>query len=241
MPKVKTLNEIAHLKESRFGRPEPRHGLMLLHWFANNCLSFHQYNMIAECDPESGEFGFHIFENRYERNGEKLLPEVYFPIQYYVVGNLAYAEADDLPYDVREYYTGLQDNSNMDRIIVSLDDEFFHKVYVTEHDGRRDYNPNATYCISKGLLKTIRSLELDDFLRRSGYRGDIHQCFLMQYEPRTAAYVTHVTPQVSPPRSQDYSIQIEPTPQSESDDDNEPTIRNRYKHTSRRCCECTIL
>uniref|UniRef100_A0A3B4DJQ5 Uncharacterized protein n=1 Tax=Pygocentrus nattereri TaxID=42514 RepID=A0A3B4DJQ5_PYGNA len=159
MLKMKTLNELTHLKESRFGRPEPRHGLKLLYWFAKDCVSLNQYGMFPKCDPENGDFGFHPFENRYDKNGFQLLPDL--DTSYYVVGNLNSAGADELPDYVSEDYTGLMDDSNMDRIIVSLDDDdMFDRVYVTEHDNRIHYNPNATYRISKGLLQIVSTLDL---------------------------------------------------------------------------------
>ncbi|KAI4905808.1 hypothetical protein NFI96_002379 [Prochilodus magdalenae] len=235
MPKIKTLNELAHLEVTRFGRPYPRHGLKLLYWFAQDCVSFSQYIMLSECDPESGDFGFHLFENRYDRNGVKLLPDVDIP--YYVVGNLNSPGADELPSYVCEDYTGHLDNSNMDRVIVSLDNEMFDRVYVTEHDDRSNYNPDATYRISKGLLKAIRNLTLEGFLMQTGYRGRsdyIFQGVVINLNPNV------VTPAVRPPRNWDYRIEIpEPEPVTDSND----WVTTGYSSGTERstCCPCTIL
>ncbi|XP_036438902.1 uncharacterized protein LOC118816569 [Colossoma macropomum] len=241
MPKMKTLNELAHLKESRFGRPEPRHGLKLLYWFANDCLSLNHYGMFSECDPTSRDFGFHPFENRYDSNGVKLLPDV--DSSYYVVGNLNSAGADELPDYVREDYTGLMDDSNMDRIIVSLDDDMFDRVYVTEHDSRIHYNPNATYRISKGLLQIISDLELEDFLRKTGYWGPsdyIFQGVLISYDPQPVnTNVASVTPKVNPPKNQDCRIEIDSAFGSECYFNDWTTTG--YSSRRRKCCECTIL
>ncbi|XP_052389433.1 uncharacterized protein LOC127935310 [Carassius gibelio] len=173
---VETLNEEVHLRDSGFGRPWPRHGLRLLYWFANECISFdEENNMLSECDPAEGDFGFHYFENRSDQNGKKLLNETDFP--YYVVGNLnvkKYPGSEDLPdYVSADKYTDEHD-SNTDRIIVSLDEEWwgakrFHQVYVTQHQDRSNYDPDATHRISRGLLKIIRSMSLEDFLKKMAY------------------------------------------------------------------------
>lgn len=177
---VGTLNELVQLRDSGFGRPQPRHGLRLLYWFANECVSFDEdNNMLSECDPVNGEFGFHHFNNRCY--GKKFLDEEDFP--YYVVGNLnfeKYPEAEDLPdYVLEDRYTD-EHNSNTDRIIISLDQDWFHEVYVTQHlDRSNNYDPDATHRISRGLLKIIRSMSLEDFLMKMGYHSYI------QYVPPT--------------------------------------------------------
>lgn len=215
MHKVETLNEITHLAQSRFGRPRPRHGLKLLYWFANDCVAPDQSTL--QCDPENRDFGFHSFGNRHYRNAVKLLPDVNFP--YYVVGNLNSPGANELPDYVREDYTGLQDGSNTDRIIVSIvDDEWVDKVYVTEHDDQKNYNAQATYRISKGLLKFIRNLELQSFLEQTGYIQNII------YQLPMIALHSEI---------QDY-YPDEQLIKSTADNDFESGRRNR-------CCECTIL
>uniref|UniRef100_A0A672KI07 Uncharacterized protein n=1 Tax=Sinocyclocheilus grahami TaxID=75366 RepID=A0A672KI07_SINGR len=160
---VGTLNELSQLRDNRFGRPRPRHGLKLLYWFANECISFDEdNNMLSECDPAEGDFGFHHFNNRCY--GNKLLDEEDFP--YYVVGNLNSPGAEELPdYVSEDEYTDEHD-SNTDRIIVSLDEEWFHEVYVTQHPARsNNYDPQATYRISRGLLMIIRRMSSQIFKR----------------------------------------------------------------------------
>lgn len=165
---MKTLEKLEQLEQTRFGRPWPRHGLKLLYWFVNDCLSLGQNNVLQlSCYPNNGDFGFHIFENRYEVNGDKLLPDVKFT--YYVVGNLSYPNAFKLPPYVREDYTGHQDNSNMDRIIVSIDVKWLHAVYVTQHKDRSRFSQHATYRISKRLIMIIRGLTLEQFLLKTVY------------------------------------------------------------------------
>ncbi|ROL54837.1 hypothetical protein DPX16_23289 [Anabarilius grahami] len=178
-----TLNELAHLGDSGFGQPWPRHGLKLLYWFANDCVSFGNDNvMISECDPADGDFGFHLFENRYDENGDQLLPDIDYP--YYVVGNLNSPGAEELPEYVSKYNSPDLHNSNTDRIIVSLyDEEWFHRVYVTQHHDRSNYDPNATYPISRGLLMIIRRMSLEDFLEEMDYCTSILP--VINYSPQT--------------------------------------------------------
>ncbi|RXN38764.1 hypothetical protein ROHU_000822 [Labeo rohita] len=164
---LETLNKLAQLRDTRFGRPRPRHGLKLLCWFASECVSFENNDMLSQCDPAEGDFGFHYFENRYDQYGNKLLPDINFP--YFVVGNLNSPGAEELPdYVSEDKYTD-EHNSNTDRIIVSVDEEWFDRVYVTQHHDRSNYDPNATYRISKGLLTLIRRMSLNEFLVEMGY------------------------------------------------------------------------
>ncbi|XP_058613472.1 uncharacterized protein LOC131528379 [Onychostoma macrolepis] len=164
---VETLNELAQLRNTRFGRPWPRHGLKLLYWFANECISFENNNMLSECDPAEGDFGFHYFENRHNQYGNKLLPETNF--HYYVIGNLNSPGAEELPNYVSEDDNTDEHDSNTDRIIVSLDEDWFDQVYVTQHNNRSNYDPHATYRISRGLLMIIRRMSLEDLLQEMGY------------------------------------------------------------------------
>ncbi|XP_017564822.1 uncharacterized protein LOC108434307 [Pygocentrus nattereri] len=168
MPSLDTLNEMTHLRSSGFGQPWPRHGLKLLYWFATECVSFDEnYEMISSCNPEEGHYGFHHFWNRPDRDGVQLLPDVDF--NYYEVGNLHSPGAHQLPHYVTEVKTH-QQGSNTDRIIVSRDDVWFDKVYITTHRDESNFDIDSTYRISKGLLMIISRLTLEGFLDEMGYR-----------------------------------------------------------------------
>lgn len=216
---METLNELAQLRNSRFGQPWPRHGLKLLYWFSNDCVSLGNDNvMISECDPANGDFGFHLFENRYDDNGTKLLPDIDFP--YYVVGNLNSPGAEELRECISDEHS-YQYNINTDRIIVSLyDEEWFHRVYVTQHHDRSNYDPNATYRISRGLLMIIRRMSLEDFLEKMGYYTYI--------QPFLPTPVINYRPQNTSTVSPEFTAV---TPQSSDSDDSEPpeTQRNYTK------------
>ncbi|KAI5107662.1 uncharacterized protein LOC124395799 [Silurus meridionalis] len=188
MTKPQTLNELGDLKEVGFGKPSPRHGLKLLHWFANNCLYFDNNNQMCwRYNPQKGHFGLKFFGNK-----TGLLP--YSNLKYYEMGNLR--EAEDLPDYVRDDYIQNRNDcdSNKDRIIVSVNDKWLDRVYVTQHnDGKNDFNKNATYFISKGLIMNITNRSLEDFLSKTGYlteqeipvQNNEHTTVDMDYEQNT--------------------------------------------------------
>ncbi|XP_058650185.1 uncharacterized protein LOC131551323 [Onychostoma macrolepis] len=163
---VRTLNNLSDLKQTRFGQPPPRHGLNLLWWFAHYCVQTDSnVRMTAKCNPANGAFGFHRFYNR-----DRLLP--YTDLPYYEVGNLH--NAGSLPDYVTENYTGYSDNSNKDRIIVSFDSRLnkFEKIYVTQHSDQVHFDQNHTYCVSIDLLKDIKELSREEFIRGRTNRSE---------------------------------------------------------------------
>ncbi|KAI5087849.1 hypothetical protein C0J45_22338 [Silurus meridionalis] len=167
MPRVKELSHTDQLKQVGFGRPSPRHGLHLLHWFCTKCLYVNRNDeMVSLCDPDNEDFGFHLFENRFDQNFGQLLPNINFP--YYVVGNLNRDGAEQLPEYVQEAYTGDYDDSNKDRIIVSFKHGCFDKVYVTEHGDEWNYDPDKTYRINIKVIKYISRKKSTIFLSEMG-------------------------------------------------------------------------
>ncbi|XP_045073596.1 uncharacterized protein LOC121558525 [Coregonus clupeaformis] len=170
---METLNEIDHLQSSGFGRPRPRHGLQLLHWFTHDYVKFNKNGeMVTVCNPTNAAFGFHrFFDNIEEHDGQcnQLLPDQGLP--YYEVGNLNAPGSENLPRYVRKNRTGHNDDSNIDRIIISLQSDLvLDRIYVTQHDHHRGaFDPERTYRISKGLVSIIRNLELDELLEQTGY------------------------------------------------------------------------
>ncbi len=158
MAQPRTLNELAHLRETGFGQPYPRHGLSLLCWFAQKCVEIDDDgNMIALCDPEHRDFGFRPFHN-----SEGILPDI--DLQYYEMGNLHHR--GKMPDYVTKYYDSDVRESNADRIVVSVnsDDKWFERIYVTHHLGQGRFDENATFRISQGLIKIIQNREWSDFI-----------------------------------------------------------------------------
>ncbi|KAK7161226.1 hypothetical protein R3I94_004036 [Phoxinus phoxinus] len=187
--KMKTMPEriktISDLNECGFGQPWPRHGLKLLYWFAKNCIWVNDDgDMFLACDPAKGVFGFHLFENRYTKRKEKLLPDVNF--HYYLLGNLNSPGADMLPDYIKKHNTSWHDVSNADRIIVTDHGHMmkFGKIYLTTHNNQSNYDPYATFHISRSLLKIIQSYQdLEEFLQRLGYQDETsHQPALPAYQ-----------------------------------------------------------
>lgn len=217
------LNELTQLKHSGFGRPRPRHGLKLLYWFAHECISFeNNYEMHTECDFTKGDFGFHRFKNRYDENGDKLLPDINIP--YYVVGNLNSPGADQLPSYVSEDYYSNRDDSNTDRIIVSVDDdEWIERVYVTQHMDSSNYDPYATFQISRCLLIIIRCMNLEDFLWKTGYSTWCVIPFIYHRPATPTSNVAVISPASPPPEQQEadeepQEADQEPPPTAETND-----------------------
>ncbi|KAK2815553.1 hypothetical protein Q5P01_026020 [Channa striata] len=187
------LITLEHLRNSEYGRPFPRHGLQLLFWFANECVTCKTrrfvviMKLVPACQPERGSYGFHWFGN-----AEELLPVLTRPrrsnnnrqAMYFEVGNLnteSYPTSANLPTYVRENY-GLDGNHsayNIDRIIISYQvrTRVLETVYITEHDGAFSgrFSPNRTYEISSELIQALQNplLDLSTLLTQMDYYRNI--------------------------------------------------------------------
>ncbi|XP_055761475.1 uncharacterized protein LOC129838500 [Salvelinus fontinalis] len=223
MANIKTLNEIGHLNSSGFGRPWPRHGLYLLHWFSHNYVIFdNNGDLRAQYNPQEELFGFHHFDNRLECDGNRyqLLPNQNIP--YYEVGNLNKPGAGDLPLYVRQNYKKHHDDNNMDRIIISLHpDLVLDKVYVTQHKDVRTFDRQNTYRISRGLVRLIRNLELEELLKQAGYHRTIMFVKAVKRQETPArSHTTVCQPAVSQPDwvniKRPSAVSPRPTPSRES-------------------------
>ncbi|XP_076001466.1 uncharacterized protein LOC142994604 [Genypterus blacodes] len=181
------LITLEHLMNSGFGRPFPRHGLQLLFWFANSCVSCEVNNfvivmkLVSDCQPEQGSYGFHPFGNIEEllpvltRSKTRKRKKVYFE-----VGNLnaeTYPGSANLPSYVRENYEsdGYHSDYNTDRIIISYQvrTKEVETVYITEHDTAvlGMFSPDRTHEISPELIQALQSPQLDltTFLIKMAY------------------------------------------------------------------------
>lgn len=157
---MKMISNIDELRGSGFGRPRPRHGLRLLHWFSHKYINMDIYSRMTlqQDHPQSGAFGFCSFHNK-----ERILPMQNLP--YYEVGNLHGSGSYKLPLYVRQNDTHQSDESNKDRIIIRLNGRSIEKVYVTEHKDLRNFNPAKTYEVSQRLIEQIRRMKLEQFLQ----------------------------------------------------------------------------
>ncbi|XP_059423073.1 uncharacterized protein si:ch211-198c19.1 [Carassius carassius] len=147
---IQTLNTEEELKETGFGYPPPRHGLALIKWYVKTCID---NNMVALCNPVTGQFGFHEFHN-----SGFLLPPLKdkSTYMYFTIGNLHYPHSEDLPYEVRKYYDPHNKMSNMDRVIVKLNrnKNKIEEIYISEH-----YTPQRTFQLGASLISDLRQLQ----------------------------------------------------------------------------------
>ncbi|KAL1281788.1 hypothetical protein QQF64_000591 [Cirrhinus molitorella] len=160
MPRLRTLKKLARLRDTEFGQGYPRHGLILLWWFADECIEFDDDgNMIPLYDPKRRNFGFHPFHN-----SEGILPDTGLP--YYEIGNLHHP--GKMPHYVTKNYDSDVRESNADRIVVSVgsdcDGKWLDRIYVTHHLGQGCFDVNSTFHISKGLIEIIQNMEWSDFI-----------------------------------------------------------------------------
>lgn len=197
---VETLNTLIQLRDSSFGRPKPRHGLHLLYWFAKDFINF---QMVPSENPANGCYGFHPFHNRIEDNDNSpLLPHQF--LTYYEVGNLNMTKASQLPYYVRQQYTHRPDDSNTNRLIISVNSNgYIHRVYVTKHSDHTRFSSSGTYRISQGLISSIKGLRLDEFLDQMNYQNTYlqHSSFHRDEAHSQPTYRHTYTPSYTP----DYS------------------------------------
>lgn len=181
---ITTLNELSQLGSSDFNQPDPRHGLRLLYWFAQ------EQNQL---NPTSGAYGFRRFYNRiYD---EQLLPNQNLP--YYEVGNLNALGADKLPNYVRPHNHHFYNDYNKDRIIVGLNGGWIDRVYVTEHEDQTEFDSSRTYRVSQGLLDQIRWMDKEQFLKQMEQQRKLrftnqnrftNYSFQQSYTPRLQSY-----------------------------------------------------
>lgn len=162
----KARNDLAQLKESGFGWPEPRHGLKQLHWTAKQ-LWEHNFHIFFR--PECEDYGFHKFHNEPNRDGYILLPTEN-GLTYFTGGSLKRTSGKRLPHYVVNKYTRRCDDSNMDRVILGVDENSdVCEVYISEH-----YDHDATAPVSWELLAHISLLTVDEFLSETGYYEDVN-------------------------------------------------------------------
>ncbi|XP_066517686.1 uncharacterized protein [Hoplias malabaricus] len=178
MVNIETLNELSQLSRSGFGQPPPRHGLNLLYWFAHEFVDIDTFGrLVPKVSPKNGAYGFHRFHN-FQDDDEYTLPNQ--KLLYYEVGNLNASGADKLPFYVRKDFTNFADDSNKDRIMVRLKDDYLDRVYISEHSDPSRFG--RTCRITQGLIANIKRLEREEFLRqvKSSYQFH-HQAYINSY------------------------------------------------------------
>ncbi|XP_071217281.1 uncharacterized protein [Salvelinus alpinus] len=162
----RTLISIKDLKGIEFGHTSPRHGLMLLHWLANNIFNDNNCNMRLNFNPTRGDYGFHFYGNS-PPSLPILLPESGI---YYSLGNMnCIGSMMALPdYVTQRFYNSRGPESNRDRVILRVREEesnqfIVDEVYVTQHyplngNTGTGYDPDNTHLVSFNLLTQIQRL-----------------------------------------------------------------------------------
>nr|XP_046177200.1 uncharacterized protein LOC124009430 [Oncorhynchus gorbuscha] len=164
-----TLSSIKDLRGIEFGHTFPRHGLMLLHWLANNIHIDNNGNMRLNFNPTRGDYGFHFYGNR-PASLPFLLPE---SGSYYSLGNMNSNGLRALPdYVTQRFYSSRRPEKNRDRVILRVREDgsnqfIVDEVYVTQHYQRNEnrgsgYDPDNTYRVNVSLLRQIQSLQTID-------------------------------------------------------------------------------
>uniref|UniRef100_A0A3B1IY01 Uncharacterized protein n=1 Tax=Astyanax mexicanus TaxID=7994 RepID=A0A3B1IY01_ASTMX len=165
---INNLNNIRDLKNTQFGRQYPRHGLLLLHWFANNIEIDNNNNIqCVNFNPAQGDYGFHFYGN-YELNQNRgALPRCPDDSAYYAFGNLGSQSSENLPHYVTQDYDNEERNPlrNIDRLVIRVprnNPQRVEQVYVTQHYRDRTqgsgYDPENTYRVSTSLLQQMQNL-----------------------------------------------------------------------------------
>eukprot|EP00063_Salmo_salar_P048954 XP_014023789.1 PREDICTED: uncharacterized protein LOC106583755 [Salmo salar] len=166
-----TLISINDLRGIEFGHTSPRHGLMLLHWLANNIHTDNNGNMRLNFNPTRGDYGFHFYGNADRPRPLPCLPSE--SGSYYSLGNIDrnynYNGATALPdYVTQSFYNSWIPERNRDRVIIRVREEgsnqfIVDEVYITQHYPPNEnrgsaYDPDNTYPVSFSLLTQIQVL-----------------------------------------------------------------------------------
>ncbi|XP_071015454.1 uncharacterized protein [Oncorhynchus clarkii lewisi] len=167
-----TLISIHDITGIEFGHTFPRHGLVLLHWLANNIHNDNNGNMRLKFNPSRGDYGFNFYGN-----ADRPRPLPFLPSEsgsYYSLGNIDgnynYNGATALPdYVTQSFYNSWIPERNRDRVIIRVREEgsnqfIVDEVYITQHYPPNEnrgsvYDPDNTYPVSFSLKINDNSVE----------------------------------------------------------------------------------
>ncbi|XP_066497727.1 uncharacterized protein [Hoplias malabaricus] len=172
---LRSFRNIKSLKINGFGEKYPRHGLLLIYWFANQ-VSLHPGEdfLRLRFNPAQTDYGFQLYKNSLVfspgGNGERrALPCLNESMNrvYYSVGSLqSVTIRSQMPsYITQDFHNFPEDlNRDLDRIVVRVQKSrptTADKVFVTQEvntEHGRIYDPDQTYEISLDLLKQVQAL-----------------------------------------------------------------------------------
>ncbi|XP_007229332.3 uncharacterized protein LOC103022979 [Astyanax mexicanus] len=193
---IQTLFNTEDLKNIEFGHEYPRHGLLLLHWFAGHVFISETEDIQLDFNPERRDYGFRYYKP--PQNVQNMaLPQLDTSLDrvYYSMGSLG---SEDIrtqlpPYVTQEFYNSNDNPRNdVDRIVVRVhksNPTIADKVYVTESvkGGAGRFDLNKTYEISSKLLKQVQILQKPiDVLQAlaSGMFGQLDSNATLSDDPR---------------------------------------------------------
>ncbi|XP_036439736.1 uncharacterized protein LOC118817134 [Colossoma macropomum] len=192
---IRVLKDIKDLKErTNFGKQFPRHGLMLLHWFASQT-DINGNEEFLHFNPTRGHYGFHEYGSK-QNSISKVLPELSAKLNrsYYVLGDLS--NACQLPLYVKQDHYNSQRHPlrNIERVVIRLKKdhpETVDEVYITQHYEDREqgteYDQDSTFRVSPFLLKQIQALmrsPMEDPRNRTDPRLSLIACDSLNYQER---------------------------------------------------------
>lgn len=187
---MKTINNIKDLRDTTTLVKEfPRHGLILLHWFANSVVVYPNGDVNLQFDPTLGSYGFHCHKNKiFDRN------EAFSDSQYFSLGDLSRGSSRMFPFYVVQDYHNSEGflGQNTDRVLIHVQNKSptkVEKVYLTEYVGNQGeqiaYNLDNTYDISVQLLIQIQALNNDLACESGDPRLNFSLCELLNQQRKT--------------------------------------------------------
>lgn len=188
---IQTLKDIKDLANTTTSMKEfPRHGLMLLHWFANNVEVDSSGEMQLHFDPGAGSYGLRCYTDN-----DRRAPCASSGSLQYSLGDLDRRSARMLPFYVtHDFHHSMESpQKNLDRVLIQVrksNPTKVEKVYITEyhknHSPGGSYNPDCTYEISAQLLIQIQALGTDIVCDAHDRRLDFSLCEFLNHQQKAA-------------------------------------------------------
>ncbi|TSN95696.1 hypothetical protein Baya_9810 [Bagarius yarrelli] len=190
---IHTLKNIKDLKNTTTSMKEfPRHGLMLLQWFANTVDIDSSGEMQLNFDPGQGSYGLHCYGNT-----DIGMPFDSSDSLYHSLGDLDRGSARMLPFYVtHDFHHSVESpEKNIDRVLLQVqksNPRKVEKVFMTEF--HEEHNLDKTYEISVQLLRQIRALGTNMACNANDPRLDFSLCEFVSHQQK-AAKVSMIYPQ----------------------------------------------
>lgn len=188
---IRTLKDIEDLKNTTTSMKEfPRHGLMLLHWFANSVEVGSSGEMRLGFDPGLGSYGTDC-----SRDTDRSVPLDSAERLHYSLGDLDRGSARMLPFYVtHDFHHSLESpQKNVDRVLIQVQKNNptkIEKVYLTEyhknHSQGSRHDLEWTYEISAKLLTQIQALGTDIVCDPDDPRLDFGLCEFLNQQQKAA-------------------------------------------------------